>query len=331
MITKKQFATIHHAGFKSLLQKAMEVGIDVYLYPNCANLTRFKYKGRVIYANNNFPPLQSQLGDFTLNKEVTKTILSECNIPVPRGISAINATQAINLIKKNKLSYPLILKPIDGTLSKGITWNITSQQKLKDAVQYLENERKKYTFLNRRKFIVEEMVCGEEYRVLVLENKVISCVERLPATIIGNATSSIEELIATQNKSRPTEHAIKLDDTVAEHIKKNGFTMQSILPKSHKLVLRDDVMLGNGGRIIDCTKQINSSIKKQCIKAVKVLGLVYGGVDIISEDITKNANYSILEINSKPVYTINEKPLVEGPGVDVSLLLLQKMFPELKK
>ncbi len=250
---------------------------------------------------------------------------------MPRGISAKNKTEAIQLIKKNNLSYPLLLKPIDGSLSKGITWNITSQKKLKEAIDYFINERKKYTLLKQNKFIVEEMALGKEYRVLVLGNKVISCVKRLPATIIGDGITSIEKLINIQNKSRPEDQSIKLDDATKKNIKRNNFTLKSILPKSYKLVLRNDVMLGNGGRVIDCTKKINSTIKKQCVKAVKSLGLEYGGIDIISKDITKDTDYVVLEVNSKPVYTINEKPLVEGRGVDVSLLLLQKMFPTLKK
>ncbi len=331
MSTKKQLPTISHAGFKSLIQKAMSIGIDVYLYPNYKNFARFTYKGQVIYANDAYVPLQSQLGNFTLNKKITKIILNEHNIPVPRGISAKNKTEAIQLIKKNNLSYPLILKPIDGSLSRGITWNITSQKELKSAIDHFTNERKKYALLKQRKFIVEEMAMGEEYRILVLEDKVISCVKRLPATIIGNGTDSIEKLIKTQNKSRPKDQPIKLDAITKKNIKKNNFTLKSILPDSYKLILRNDVMLGNGGRAIDYTKKINFNIKKQCIKAIKSLGLEYGGIDIITKNITKDTDYVILEINSKPVYTINEKPLVEGKGVDVSLLLLQKMFPTLKQ
>ncbi len=331
MLTKKQLNTINHAGFKLLIQKAMSIGIDVYLYPNYKNFARFTYKGQVIYANDAYLPLQSKLGNFTLNKEITKIILDEHNVPIPRGIVAKNKTEAIRLIKKNNLSYPLILKPIDGSLSRGITWNITSQKELKNAIDYFTNERKKYALLKQNKFIVEEMIAGREYRVIVLENEVISCVKRLPATIIGNGTDSIKKLIKTQNKLRPKDHPIKLDEIAKKSIKKNNFTLKSVLPKSYKLTLRNDVMVGNGGRAIDYTKKINSTVKKQCVKAVKSLGLEYGGIDIISKDITKNKDYVILEINSKPVYTINEKPLVEGEGVDVSLLLLQKMFPTLKQ
>lgn len=41
--------------------------------------------------------------------------------------------------------------------------------------------------------------------------------------------------------------------------------------------------------------------------------------------------YVILEINSNPYYNMNEKPLVEGKGVDISWIFLKKMFPRLKK
>lgn len=331
MHTKKDVENINHLGFRSFIKKAIDLGVDVHFYKNHRKLIRLSCKGKTVYANENKPPLSAQMGRFTISKKVTKTILNENNISVPRGISAKTAKEAIKKMKNEKLQYPLILKPIDGSLAKGITWNITSQKELRAAVHFLKEEQKKYKFMKRSRFLVEEMFFGDEYRVLVLKNKVISCVKKIPATVIGDGKSTIQELIKKQNKKRLKGYEIKLDKEAKQSIEKAGFTMGSVLPESHNLRLRNDMMLFNGGRSVDCTDMINQSLQKDCVRAVQSLGLEFGGIDLLSKDITKSKNYTIIEINRNPVYVINEKPLVEGKGVDVSHLILQEVFPQLKK
>ncbi len=331
MITNTEISNIGHAGFRSLIQKSVNIGIDVHIYKKHKKLIHLSYKDKTIYTNNYTPPLPRNAGNFTLSKEVTKTILHEKGIIVPRGFATTTLKEAIALIKKNKLSYPLILKPIDGSLAKGITWNITSQKDLRHAVNFFKNTFNNSALIQRKRFIVEEMFIGDEYRVLVLKNKVISCIKKIPATITGDGISTITKLINIQNAKRLPGFDIKLDSVALTTLKKNKFVLETVLPKKYKLILRNDMMLSNGGRAVDCTHIMSSKLKKQCVKAVQALGLTFGGIDLMSVDIEKNNDYVIIEINNNPVYIINEKPLVEGSGVDVSLLLLREIFPHLEK
>lgn len=330
MITNKQLNTVSHAGFRSLIQKALELGVDVHIYKKHKKLIRFSYKNEVIYTNNYIPALPRNAGNFTVSKEVTKTILDENNIIVPRGITATTFEETLSLLKSNNLSYPLILKPIDGSLAKGITWNINSQKDLRTAIKFVKEQQKSNYLLKRKRFIIEEMFIGDEYRILVLKNRVISCIQKIPATIVGDGVSTIKKLINIQNKTRLPIFSIKLDSVAKATIKNNGFTLTTILPKSQKLVLRNDMLLANGGRTVDCTHLMNNKLKSVCVQATKSLGLTCSGIDLLTTDIAQETNYVIIEVNSNPVYIINEKPLVEGDGVDVSLLLLQTLFPLLK-
>jgi cyanophycin synthetase len=328
---KDSLNNIKHAGFRSFVKRAIELGVDVHMYSDQKNLVRFKYKNKTVYANNYYLPLMAQLGKFTACKEATKTILHENNISVPRGITAKTTTQALRQIEKNSLSYPLIVKPIDGSLGKGVTWNIRTQNDLRKAIALVKKLKNSLNFLKRDSLIVEEMACGEEYRVLVLGDKVISCVKRLPATVTGDGFSTIKQLIDQQNKNRIHGFKIKIDDIVKQTLSRNDLTLKSVLQKNESVALRNDVMSGNGGRAIDYTDRISSDMKKICVKAVQCIGLTFGGIDLISPSITSTKHYKILEINTKPVYIINEKPLVEGKGVDVSFLILKSIFPTLKK
>ena len=90
--------------------------------------------------------------------------------------------------------------------------------------------------------------------------------------------------------------------------------------------------MSDGGRSIDVTTKLHPDLKQTCVRATESIGLTYGGVDFMADDISNpKTRYVILEINSNPYYNMNEKPLVEGEGIDISWLFLKKMFPHLKK
>ncbi len=327
--SRVKLSEIKLLGFRAFITKAVQLGVQVYKYEEHVNLFRLTHKDKTVYSNNGFIPFNIQMGEFTINKEITKLILRENNIPTPNGFCIKTQKEALKLFNSNALSIPLIIKPLDGSQALGVTWNITTQSQLLQAIQYLKDKQKNHASLKSKSFLMEEMVFGDEYRILVLKNKVISCVRKLPATVIGDGTSSINQLVKAQNKKRLPDFPIKLDNIAKDKLKEYNYTINSIPKKSQKVILRNDMMISNGGRTIDCTQIINKKLQKQCVQATQLLGLEYAGIDLISKDITKNNDFTILEINTKPAHILNEKPIVEGNGVDVSLLLLQEIFPDI--
>lgn len=273
-------------------------------------------------------PIDRRMGDMTKNKNLTKRILDETGIKTPKGIVASSFNEAATLIKEDGLSYPLIVKPIDGSLATGVTWNICSKGELKKAVSAL---RRNKSFEKLNKFLVEEMFIGDEFRVLVLNKKFISCVKKVPASVVGDGCSNIGKLIEFFNSKRMKGFEIKIDTIVRNTLKKNKLTLTSILPSGFILKLRNNLNMSDGGRCIDCTDEINKHFKDICEVAAKTLGLTYGGIDFMTKKITdKNSEYVILEINPNPYYNMHEKPLVEGKGVDISSKILKIIFPNLK-
>lgn len=326
MIEKKT----KHGGFRSFLKRALELGVDIKFLPSGSRITRLEYKGDVIFLKGANAPVMRRMGNFTRDKETTKVILDGVGIRTPRGIVADSFEKARVAIKKNHLRYPVILKPTHGSRAIGVTWNIRSEKDLAKAFAHFKEMKKQHSF-KRGTFLVEEMFIGHEYRVLVLNDKVISCVQKIPATVVGDGKSSIKKLIALFNKTRLRGFKIKVDAVVEETLKKNSLALDSVLPKGHLLRLRNNLNMSDGGRSIDVTKNMHPFFREMCVKATHAAGLTFGGVDVIAEDITTDKkSYVILEINPNPYYNMNEKPLIEGKGTDVSYLLLKQIFPSLK-
>jgi cyanophycin synthetase len=268
------------------------------------------------------------MGDLTADKCHTKICLHEVGISVPRGFAANSKKEALLLLKKIKLHFPLIFKPVNGAFAERVVWDIKTKKELIDAILDFKKSEKKHKF---KRFLIEEMQLGDEYRVLMLQGRVVSCVQKRAASILGDGKLSIENLIRVFNKNRERGFDIKVDSIVLDKLKKEGLTMRSILPKNYLLKLRNNLNMSDGGRSIDYTDKMNAYFKKICCKAIKTVGLNYGGIDLITENISQqNSAYAIIEINPDPVYIMHEKPLVEGRGIDVSHKILKILFPKLK-
>lgn len=318
-----------HGGFRSFLKRALELGVHIRFLPVKKCLIRLEYKGDVIFLNGANVPVMRRMGNFTKDKEVTKIILDDSGIRTPRGIVADSFQAAKISMRKSKLRFPVILKPTHGSRALGVTWDIRSEKDLLKAFSHFKKIKKEHS-LKHKTVLVEEMFIGDEYRVLVLNDKVISCVQKIPASIVGDGKSDIKKLVHEFNKTRLPGFKIKIDAVVEETLKKNNLTQSSVLPKKHILRLRNNLNMSDGGRAIDVTKKIHPFFRELSVRATRIAGLSFGGIDVIAEDITTDKKGAvILEINPNPYFNMNERPLVEGKGVDVSFLLLKQIFPKI--
>ena len=74
---------------------------------------------------------------------------------------------------------------------------------------------------------------------------------------------------------------------------------------------------------------MSERFKKIALKGTRALGLNYGGIDIMTNDISSNDQrqpYFIIEINGNPDYEPHDKPIVSGRGVDVAKILVKEFM-----
>ncbi len=321
---------VKHGGFKSFLKKAEEIGVRTEILEHeQVPVLKLSYGDQVFFCYKRNMPILRRMGNLTRNKVITKMVLESVGIRTPQGIVATSPDQAVTEIREKKLQYPLIVKPVDGSLAKGVTWNITSESAVAQAV---EHALAAYGYRKGIKIIVEEMFVGNEYRVLVFNGEVLSCVEKIPAGVTGDGKSTIQELVHIFNKTRRHGFEIKLDSVARNTIEQAGYTLKTVLSKGDFFKLRNNLNMSDGGRSIERTDSLSPTLKKVCVNAIEAIGLTYGGLDLLTNDLTaENPEYVILEVNPNPFFNMHEKPLVEGSGVDVSLTILEHLFPALKK
>ena len=92
-----------------------------------------------------------------------------------------------------KLDFPLIVKPVNGSLSHHVSI-ISNLTELLQGIQIA----KKY----EPQFMIEKFVQGSLIRVNVIARKKVFVCQRIAANIIGNGKSSIADLIKAKNEER---------------------------------------------------------------------------------------------------------------------------------
>ncbi|MCW1888052.1 MAG: hypothetical protein KIH67_000690 [Candidatus Moranbacteria bacterium] len=316
---------VKHGAYKSFLKKTLSLGLHAELIQHeKVPIVKITHKGKTIFCYGKVPLFRSMC-NLTKNKSITKFVLESVGIRTPKGVVTHSFEDGLREVREKKLTYPLISKPVDGSLAKGVTWNILSEDGLEEAINHALGA---YGYREDIKILVEEMFIGNEYRVLVFNGEVLSCVEKIPAGIVGDGLHTIQDLIHSFNKTRRHGFEIKLDAVAKETLAKAGYTLKTVLPKDFFFKLRNNLNMSDGGRCIERTASMSNELKKTCVKAVESLGLTYGGLDLITNDLASpNTPYVILEVNPNPYYNMHEKPLVEGDGIDVSLILLKHLFP----
>lgn len=242
----------------------------------------------------------------TDDKLISKKIMSEHNLNVPKAIlldSEMEKEDIENLASRfyNKTA---VIKPRNTNYGTGIS--VFDRKASKEEILLAID----YAFKFDNNVLIEEFAKGMEYRFLVVDGKCLSVAHRRAASVVGDGKSTIKELMIEKSNEywhRLVGSPLKMDLPLEEHLKSQGYNYDSIISKGKRVFLRTNSNCSSGGESVDYTEKMPLKFKKIAEKAAKAFDAKICGVDIIVEDFNKD-NYSIVEINDNPGYSISEWP-----------------------
>ena len=264
--------------------------------------------------------------DIACNKEQTKKMLEAASIPVANGGICVDEEDLEEVIQK--IGYPIVIKPLDGNHGKGASINIKNK---KDAIEGLAYA-KKYS----HRVIVEKFITGFDFRVLIIDNKLVAAAKREPAHIKGDGVRSIQELIEETNKDprRGYGHEnvltqIDVDRDTTDLLEKLNYTLDTIPKKNEVVYLKSTANLSTGGTSIDVTDMMHPENIFLCERISRVIGLDVCGVDIMAKNLTqplKENGGCILEVNAAPGFRMHLAPS-EGLPRNVAAPVIDMLYP----
>ena len=282
-------------------------------------LARFEYKKKHWFIINTVTPLTpSPTTTICKRKHLTNQVLKEGGLPVPIQETLEAPIDAIKFFAKYK---NIVIKPTQQLGGIGVTiLPQTEEQVLKAYSIALENTQSK----TKSKVIGEEFIHGENYRFLVLGDKVIGVVRRKAAHVIGNSKNTIRELVTKKNEARKNTllKPIIVDNEVTLKLQRLDLNLEYVPEQDEEVILRYNCNLTTGGSTEECINEIHDYYKQIAIKAVKTVGSELGGVDIIAENISKPSKLAINEINYNPGLRLHYK-VDKGDVVKVAIPIME--------
>ncbi|GAX88674.1 cyanophycin synthetase [Effusibacillus lacus] len=264
--------------------------------------------------------------DIAGDKSLTKNLLEQACIPVPRGRIVRKPQEAIDFLVN--VGKPVVVKPLNGCQGKGVSLNLTTPSEVRYAFQIAVEYSSDV--------MVEEFLLGKNYRVLVINGHVTAVSERIPAHVVGDGKHTVAELIELTNLDplRGDDHEkpltrIVIDPILIAYLRKRGRNLNDIPDSGEVVYLRESANLSTGGIARDVTDKIHPDVAMLCERAARTVGLDICGVDLVLPDIAEPLEWGrggVIEVNAAPGIRMHHYPS-EGQSRNVAEAIVEMMYP----
>lgn len=293
-----------------LLQKlAAEAGVEVIVEP------RYGYVGQVIgsdgrkhyFRNTCFDLNPLGAVEIAKDKDYANFFMKRMGYPIipgqtffsERRCKAIGSVKNIDAAYRyaRRLGFPVVIKPNSKSQGSCVSKVSTKKEFYQAARRALGVDPV---------IIVQRFVTGKDYRIVVLDGRIISAYQRIPLSVRGDGKLTIAELLHEKQKRfdiSGRDTIIDLDDfRIKARLKRLKLSMESVLGINELLFLLDNANLSSGGDALDATKIMHPGWKEIAVKLTEDMGLRYCGVDLMipGEINEKPKKYWVIEINGAP-------------------------------
>ena len=256
------------------------------------------------------------------DKDLTKSLLQACGVPVPQGQHVDNSEQAWQAAQD--IGGPVVVKPSDGNHQRGVFINLSTRQEIEAAYDV--------AVLEGSSVLVEQYIRGVEHRLLIVGGKMVAAAKGKNAQVVGDGVHNIAYLIESQLNADPLRgheddlplNYIRLNEATKLEIARQGFTEQSVPEEGRAVVVQ---RIGNVA--FDCTEDVHPEVAAVAQTAARIVGLDIAGIDLVVEDISRplaEQGGAIVEVNAGPGLLMHLKP-VSGKVRHVGRDIVNYTFP----
>lgn len=257
------------------------------------------------------------------DKDLTKTLLQTCGVPVPEGRLVDSVEEAWDAAQD--IGLPVVVKPYDGNHGRGVFTNLMTREEVEAAYAVAIDEG--------NGVMVERFVLGQEHRLLVVGGRMVAAARGEEAWVTGNGRSSITELINDQINTDPRRgreensplNPVRLDSAARLEIKRQGYDADAIPADGVPVLIQR-----HGNVAFDVTDIVHPEVAECVALAARVVGLDIAGVDLVAQDISRplaEQKGAIVEVNAGPGLLMHLNPAGGSPR-PVGRAIVDHLFPE---
>lgn len=268
--------------------------------------------------------------DIASDKELTRRLLDEAGVPVPRGGAAATLAEALDLFAE--LGPPVVVKPRQGRQGTHVFLGVDTPDALRAAFEAATAAGDDA--------VVERELTGRDYRVLTVGGKIVAAAERVAAHVVGDGATDIDGLIARANEDprRGDGHTraltrLTVDDVALTLLRRQGLDVAAVPAAGQVVALRENANLSTGGTSVDVTDLVHPSVADLCRRAAAIVGLDIAGLDLRLPSIAAPlpptgslADGGVIEVNAAPGLRMHLDPS-DGTARDVGAAVVEALYP----
>jgi D-alanine-D-alanine ligase-like ATP-grasp enzyme len=261
-------------------------------------------------------------------KRIVHGLLGSAGLPVPEHASF--TLETIDVARAFVARHPqgCVVKPSGGYGGKGVTTHVDRVSDVRRAALLAS--------VYDTDLLVEAMIPGESYRLLVLEGKVVDAVYRRGARVVGDGVATIRELLGKPAHGRPRMKpaAVNDDRDVRFMLGSQGLNLDSRPERGRDVLVRSSER--QDGRYAEvrtvytgsARDLVCASIQRDAEAAARLVGSDFLGVDVITLDPSVplgDSGGAINEVNTTPAlhhhYDASREPYPEAAVLALRALL----------
>ncbi len=302
-----------------LADEALRRGVRVEVTDVASGEMRLSLGGRSVLTRESLSELTTAVAMSRCDdKRVTRRVLQGAGVRVARGaeVPGGDLTAALALLEE---VGQVVVKPARGEQGRGITVGVQDPAALRRAVDV--------ALRHCPDVLVEELVAGEDLRVVVIDHEVVAAAVRRPAEVVGDGHRDVTALVreTSRRRERATggESRIPLDEVTAEVVAESGYAMGDVPPSGERLRVRRTANLHTGGTIEDVTARLHPDVAEAAIRASRAIDIPVTGLDFIVPDVD-GPEHVFIEANERPGLANHEPRPTAQRFVDL-------LFPETRR
>lgn len=261
-----------------------------------------------------------------LDKVLAANLLEEAGVETPTGYECSSYKEIAGQL--DFITHRYVVKPTSMNHGDGVSTNLATPKAVEEAIERAKKISHATTV------IVQEQVAGDEFRFLVLNDKVIAVAGRRQASVVGDGMMNIRQLVDRKNneEDRGDGHLsprtrINPDDVAAQF----GSDMLSRVPKKGEIVFVTQTSnLSKGGDAVDYTSEAHARLRRLAVNAAKACSLGLAGVDIMTDSINAPSEAYVIEVNIEPGLRMHHFPAASAPR-DVASMIFSALEEKARK
>ena len=257
------------------------------------------------------------------DKDLTKTLLAACGVPVPEGRMVDSASDAWKAAQD--IGVPVVVKPYDGNHARGVFTNLSTQVEIEKAYADALKEGSGV--------MVERYIPGNEHRLLVVGKKVVAAAKGESAWVKGDGKRSIRDLINEEINTDPRRgdaEILPLSPVLFDTMLELELSRQNLTIDAIPTIGQEVLVQRSGNMAFEVTHLMHPDVAEQVALAARVVGLDIAGVDLVAQDISRpleEQGAAIVEVNAGPGLIMHLKPAVGEPQ-PVGAAIVEHLFPD---